>query len=108
MILFTNFGIPKGFAGATRGPFIFVRPEYRHDKGLIAHEKVHRWQWWRTLGIHSFLYLFVEDYRLRAEIEAYKVQMEYSPENAKRFAEFIATKYRIDISADDALKMLLG
>ena len=107
MIFYTNRFVPKGFAGCARGPIIFIRPEYRHDKGLLSHEKVHRKQWLRTLGLHSLLYLFVPEYRLAAEVEAYKVQMKHNPENARLFARYIATKYRLDITADSAMKLLL-
>ena len=106
MIFFTNFAIPSGFAGCTRGFIIFIRPEYKDDQGLIEHEKVHRWQWVRTLGLHSFLYLLSDKYKLAAEVEAYKVQLVYSPGNQLRFAGFIAEKYGLNVSINKALELL--
>jgi hypothetical protein len=38
---YTNNFIAKNFAGCTRGPFIFIRPEHKGDKGMLAREKVH-------------------------------------------------------------------
>lgn len=51
MIIYTNYFIPPQHHACTRGPIIFIRPEYRNDKGLLTHEKVHRRQWLRTLGL---------------------------------------------------------
>jgi len=109
MIIVTNSNvlIPKRHQAATRGPFIFVRPEYEDDKGLIEHEKVHRRQWLRTFGLHSLLYLFVEDYRLMAEVEAFREQAKHYPDDRKpKFAELLASNYRIDITVAEALKLL--
>lgn len=107
MIFYTNFGVPKQHQAATRGPFIFIRPEHKGDKGLLEHEKVHRKQWLRTLGLHSLLYLFVEDYRLRSEVEAFREQAKhYSDDRMPRFAELLAMNYRIDITVAEALLAL--
>ena len=107
MILYTNFGVPRKHQAATRGPVIFIRPEYRNDKGLLEHEKVHRRQWLRTLGLHSLLYLFVEDYRLRAEVEAFRAQLPHYPDDRRvKFARLIAENYNLDITPDEALILL--
>lgn len=107
MIFYTNFGIPKQHQACTRGPIIFIRPEYRGDRGLLEHEKVHRRQWLRTVGLHSLLYLFVEDYRLHAEVEAFREQAKHYPDDRMpRFAQLLASNYRIDITEDEALDAL--
>lgn len=107
MIFYTNSFIPARFAAATRGPFIFIRPEYKEDKGLLEHEKVHRKQWLTTLGLHSLLYLFIPSYRLKSEIEAYSIQAKYcNIDKLPLFAKFIATKYNLDIKEEDALTLL--
>ena len=68
---------------------------------------MHRWQWIRTLGIHSFLYLLWPKYKLMSEVEAYKKQSKYySEDKLPLFAKFIATKYGLDISEQDALTLL--
>ncbi len=77
MTFYTNKFIPSGSAGCARGPCIFIRPDHRGDAGLLAHEQVHVSQWWRTLGLHSLLYLVSKKYRLAAEVEAYRKQLEY-------------------------------
>ena len=106
LVFYTDFGVPQGSAGCARGPVAFIRPEYRDDKGLLAHELEHVKQWWLTFGLHSFLYLLVPFYRLNSEVEAYKVQLKHSSGNERRFAEFIAERYGLDISVAEALALL--
>ena len=104
--LYTNLGIPKRFAGYTIGPLILIRPEYRGDEGLLAHEQTHVRQFWRTFGLMPLLYWLSPVCRFRAEVEAYRVQLQYRPEMAYRYALFIAEKYRIDVSVETALRAL--
>jgi len=63
-------------AGCASNFIVRIRPEYRGDEGLLAHELVHIGQGWKLLMIgHSLLYRFSAKYRLWAEVSAYKVQM---------------------------------
>jgi len=106
-IFYTNFGIPKQFAGMTRGPFVFIRPEYKDDIGLLAHEQTHVKQFFRTFFLHGFFYLFSDTYKLNAEVEAFKVQATYySGDTLPQFAEFIANNYGLNITAEEALTKL--
>ena len=77
MTFYTDRFIPKDSSGCARGPVILIRPAYRDDIGLLEHEKVHRWQWIRTMGLHSFLYMLSKKYKLSVEVEAYRKQLEY-------------------------------
>ena len=106
MTFYTNRLIPEGFAGCARGPFIFIRPEFKDDKGLLAHERTHVKQWVRTLGLHSLLYVLSSKYKLNCEIEAYKKQLEFSPNNKDLFAYFISVNYGLDITKEEAYKLL--
>ena len=106
MIFFTNKFIPNKFAGCTYGPIILIRPEYEHDIGLIEHEKIHRLQWLITLGVHSILYATSKRYRLWAEVEAYREQLKYSPDNVLIFAGFICEKYNLDVTLPEAINLL--
>ena len=47
MVVYANRFVKAGFAGCTKGPVIFIRPEYRSDRGLLEHERVHARQWLR-------------------------------------------------------------
>lgn len=108
-LFITNDNIPEGSAGCAKAWFIYIRPEYKDDIGLLEHEKVHTKQFWRTLGFHSLLYLCFKSYKLRAEVEAYKTQLNYAEDkeaSRQKFAAFISTKYGLDISEAEALKLL--
>lgn len=99
VIFYMNFAIPSRFAGYTIGFVILIRPSYRNDVGLLAHEKVHvrqfldpRW-WFRS--------------KLEWEVEAYKAQAAcYSDDRIPLFAGYIANKYGLDISVIEAEKLL--
>jgi len=104
---YTDRFVPNSARGCCRGFVIFISPQYKHDRGLLEHEKVHRSQWLRTLGLSSFLYLFVPEYRLAAEVEAFKEQAQwYADDRLPHFAKIIATKYGLKVSEADALKLL--
>lgn len=107
LTFYTDKFIPDFAAACARGPVIFIRPKYKEDKGLLEHEKTHRMQWILTLGLHSLFYLFSNTYKLWSEVEAYKKQLQYySDDRADLFAGFIATKYNLNISKENALKLL--
>lgn len=103
--------LPEGFAGWASRWYIKIRPMYRDDEGLLEHEKTHVWQFWRTLGLHVILREFGW-YRLRIEVEAYKVQLKYPPANLNvehyrgQYAGFIATKYDLKVTVEEATKLL--
>ena len=104
---YTDRFIPDTAAGCARGPLIFIRPKYKSDRGLLEHEKVHRWQWIRTLALHSLLYFFIPEYRLASEVEAYKEQAQwYADDRLPKFAGYIARNYKLKITEEDALKLL--
>jgi hypothetical protein len=44
---------------------------------------------------------------LKCELEAYSVQLRYSPNSADVFAKFIAEKYDLDITQAEAKEALL-
>lgn len=106
LVFYTDFGVPQGFSGCARGPAVFIRPTSKGDAGLLAHEMVHVGQWFATLGLHSFLYLLSKRYRLWAEVQAYRVQLEHSPESAYIFALYLATRYRLPVDRDQAMALL--
>jgi hypothetical protein len=107
LTFYTTFGLKPWMAAATRGPVIFIHPRFKGDKGILEHEKVHRFQWFITLGLHPILYLLVPIYRLWAEVEAYKKQLKYCTEDrTEEFANDIAIFYDLRISKENALKLL--
>jgi hypothetical protein len=107
-VFYTNFFIPKRFAAHTRGPFVFIRPQYQNDLGLLHHELTHVQQWYRNPAF-GLCYLFSKKFRLVAEVEAYQEQLKYyQDDQSELFADFIANKYNLDISAEHARQLLLN
>jgi hypothetical protein len=99
--------LPPDVGGCANGPVIRVLKKYRDDKGILEHELVHVKQWFFTLSLHSLLYLIFPEYRLWSEVEAYKEQLKhYSNDRSILFAGFIATRYGINVTQEDALKLL--
>ena len=85
------------YAAEANGIFIRIAKGYEEDEGLYQHELMHVKQWLITLTLHYFIYYFSSRYRLWAEVQAYRKQMQYTKKDESlRFAEFIATKYGLD------------
>ena len=105
-VIYTDTVVPSGFAGWTIGPVIFIRPKYKDDRGLLEHEKVHV----RQFMSNPFGYcrvLWDKKYLLKTEVEAYREQLKwYDSDRSEYFAWAIATKYGIDITQEEALKLL--
>lgn len=106
LCFFTHWKLPSDVGGRANGPFIRIHPWYDDDEGLLEHEKCHARQWWRTCGIHGILYKFSKEYRLKSELEAYGIQLLFSPQNIHVFAKFLASHYGLDISVVEAQTML--
>jgi hypothetical protein len=108
LVFYTNRFIPEKFAAFTRGPVILIRPEYRSDAGLMAHELVHVRQWYRNPAFGWF-YRFSKGFRLNAEVAAYREQLRHSV-NVSRdrdlFAQYLVEKYDLDISFAQARELL--
>jgi len=124
--------LPAGRGGEARGPLIRIRPRYREDSGILAHEMTHVRQWWSGVlaGIalaglaalwcpwwplafaigalsHPLAYLLSRRYRLWSEVQAYREQARhYADDRRPLFARFIAANYRLSITMDEALAAL--
>jgi hypothetical protein len=106
-LVFYTSKLPDRVAGRAHGPVILIKKKYRDDKGLHAHEMCHAWQWYLTLMLHSLLYKLSTKYRLWAEVQAYKKQLKYSPGNESKYAGFIAERYRLDVTMEEAERRLM-
>lgn len=100
--------LPPGVQGAANGPVIRILKSRKHDEGLYQHELTHVKQWFRGLFIfHSLLYLLLPEYRLWAEVQAFKKQAKYyTDDRIPLFAAAIATRYKLKISKENAEKLL--
>lgn len=105
LVIESNRLIPARFEGYSVGPVVLVRPGT--SAGLLAHELTHVRQFWRWLGVNGLLYQFSRKWRQRFEVEAYRAQLAVvGPEQARRFAESLSTKYDLDLTEQEALALL--
>jgi hypothetical protein len=124
--------LPENVGGTAQGPYIRIRPKYKDDKGIHAHEMEHVRQWWvltifsaffllagaeylqqplwiaiASVGVHGLLYTLIPKYRLWCEVQAYKAQQaHYEDDRTPKFAKWIATVYRLDVTPEEAEKLL--
>lgn len=128
--------LPDGVGGCANGPVIRIRPKYRDDAGIHAHEHVHVRQWyvgvlaisvialamlladtglgaWWPVAVsagaslHPLAYLAILRYRLWAEARAYLEQLRHYPDDRTQlFATFMATRYGLSISVAEAMDAL--
>lgn len=109
LVFYTNRFIPGRFGGVVYGPVILIRPQYRQDRGLLEHERVHVEQFYRTLFLYPLIYWLSKKSRLAFEIRAYQEQLQWYPEDRTGlFALFLATKYGLSISVAEAEALLRG
>jgi hypothetical protein len=105
MIIETRF-LPKFIYGLAIWPFIFVQPHFRHHHGLIQHEMVHFGEQRRSFVIPWLLaYLLSKRFRLKAEVRAYRRQIEVGGTSVQRAARNLL-QYRIGITYEEALSLL--
>lgn len=125
--------LPEGVGGEARGPLVRIRPEYRADQGIHAHEIEHVRQWW-TLGLlavvmiaalpsaasfaplgflaHPLAYALWRRYRMWAEVQAYREQMRHPDRHGglltlEDAAERLANpRYRLGITPTEARRLL--
>jgi len=109
--------LPDNFGGCANACVVRIRPKYRADAGIHAHEAEHVRQWWTGVligilvalaliaggALHPLAYLLPR-YRLWAEARAYHIQATHYPDDRTRlFAGFIATNYGLEITPGAAL-----
>jgi hypothetical protein len=98
--------LPNGFAGKANMFVIRILKSHKDDRGLLEHEKVHVKQFWRN-PLHGLFYKYSEDYRLKSEVEAYRVQYRYGAD-LNILADHLSSKYDIFISYTKAKELICG
>lgn len=104
MIIYTDF-MPARFSGYNLGFVTLIRPSARNDKGLHAHEEVHRKQFLNN-PLMGLWYLFSRPSRMRYEAEAYRAQLVFAPESKDLFAWYLSHNYSLQITTEQAEKLL--
>jgi hypothetical protein len=100
--------VPIGKAGIAKLWFIKIRPSHMDDKGLFAHELEHVRQFWMFSLFHCLAYGRLDSYTLWCEVQAYRKQLEHSPECLDRYAGYIANDYGLSVTKEEAKKLLRG
>lgn len=103
----TNLFVPKRFKAYTVGFVILVRPEFRDNKGLMAHELVHVAQFWRN-PLMGWFYRFSVKHRYKYELEAHQAQYRHSPELAVFLANNLTDNYNLKITFQQAYLAITG
>lgn len=105
MVIYTD-RVPQPFAGFAIGPLILIRPQFREDAGLLAHEQTHVRQFLRCPFTHDLRYTLSRTYRQACEVEAYREQLKHAPAALGKFAAFLATRYDLRITTEQARSLL--
>jgi len=113
MILYQKWGVSPGAKATTRGFVIFIDPAFKDDPGLIPHEQVHVDQFFRTVGLHVFLYRLSKAYRFKSEVEAYREQLQHYPlaeypQRLDDYAEYLVAHYGLGITKEQAINAIKG
>lgn len=121
----------EDYGGMAYGPVVLIRPKYRDDGGLHAHEYLHVDQWYATtilsamliyaacshfgwplyfmaasVAVFALLYRFT-GFGLWCEVQCYRKQLKYyADDRTKLFAGFLATKYRFSVTPERAEYLL--
>lgn len=89
-------------------PWVFIRPSRMRDTGLIEHERVHleeqaagRVKWWLR-------YLLSRQFRLDAEVRAYRRQIAAHGTTVDRAANMLVKHYLLNIDKQEAARLLLA
>lgn len=93
-----------GFAAKAYAFVILIHVDYKNDRGLLEHEKIHVEQFWKN-PLHGLFYRFSKSYRLKSEVEAYRKQIEYGADIDK-MAWFLWDRYGLEITLDEANGLL--
>lgn len=103
-VIYTNFMWPSADA-MYLGVCVLIRPKYRDDNALLAHEMVHHEQNKR----HWFFfirYLTSKKFRLEMEVEAYRVQVAIAPSSLDACAKALAENYGLNLPVAYARQLI--
>ena len=103
LIIYDNAGIfvleknkkDKSPIGGSAGPVVFIYDKHV-DRDLLNHELVHIQQFYKYLGISSYLYNCIQKYRVSFEYEAYSAEINRISD--KEFVEYMHDYYDITLT----------
>ena len=105
IIIYTDRFIKKEWDAMNIFIVTLIRPKFRGVKFIVEHEKVHTRQilkWWI---LQPILYQFSKKWRLKFELEAYKVSVEHG-QSIDSAAWAIANAYGLDVTTEEVRELL--
>lgn len=98
-----------GWDGAAWGPnVIVINKSYWNKKPLIAHERCHQDQQRRDGWItFYFRYFTSKEWRLKYELEAYRVWVKVEPTDIHRIIGVLVNSYGFNLTHEEAYKALI-
>jgi len=134
LVIYTD-RLAEGVGGTANGPIVRIRPEYRADAGIHAHEYQHVIQWYAEglvgmllvallaraggctwplafaiapagMATHSLGYALFVSHRLWSEVQAYKVQMRHGLNLDDAVARLMSPRYKLGLHYNDARRLL--
>lgn len=107
MVIYTDRFIKKEWDAMNLFFVTLIRPQFKGVKFIVEHEKVHTRQVFRWLIFQPIFYQLSKKWRLKFELEAYKVSVEHG-QSVNSAAWAIANLYGLDITKDEAKELLVG
>ena len=104
--------MPGRLVGLSMGLFIVVRADYARDRPTMIHELVHCKQFWRGgVLLHMLRYYVSREYRLRAEVEAFRAELdacdaEERPARLDDASRALATGYHVGLDTASCRRLL--
>ena len=131
MTFYTDCFMPDWVGARAIGPFVLIRPKYKDDKGIHAHEYTHVKQWYKwaalwailvtlallvlpeaayvivpfyglSVGIFPLMYALITSFRLESEVEAYAAQVNAGADLDKMAKHLADPNYKLGISEEEA------
>ena len=131
LTIYTNKLLPEWVGARAIMFLVLIRPKYRDDKGIHAHEYTHVKQWYKwtalwamlvtlallalpeyvniiaplyglSLGIFPVMYSLITSFRLESEAEAYAAQVKAGADLNKMAKHLANPNYKLGISEEEA------
>jgi hypothetical protein len=96
MIIHTKI-LPPGIAGITLWPFVFIHPDYKGNKAMEQHERIHLRQQLEMLIVPFYLWYGIEYLvkliKYRTHIDAYlSISFEQEAYNWQKWPDYLKTR----------------
>ena len=103
---------PGCLVGLSLGLLVVIRADYARDRPTMIHELEHCKQYWRGgVLLHMLRYHASREYRLRAEVEAFRAELDACdhgerPARLDDASRALATGYQVGLDAAECRRLL--